>query len=551
MPVVISVAEAKAFAMAMQRPEYARDERDYKVAVHAVFSRLLSPPLIDSPDFPRILKSTLEGAPDFERLGLRPEERDAVVQATKPVGDFRNAFANLCGGRWGVAQYIWMLPAVDLEFGDSLRAAFKGLVNTDEPLAGRVDGFRLELYEIQKQVRDKGGFKPGWSLLNVALGFVGAVLGAYDPARYTFYHATRLKRSIEHLGAEWPQGTAGHRYAGVCELVRQAGDALKTHGVPVRDLIDAQSFLWLKAQKLEAPLTAPLRQAVASASLSIAEMATELAGKTFWDRDRAERLVRVAQRSKQLLFYGPPGTGKTYVALILARLLAGDQEEGHVRLAQFHPSYAYEDFVEGIRPKLRGAEALGYEVRKGVLRRLIDQAREFPEERFFLVIDEMNRANLPRVFGELLFGLEYRGPEYLIDLPYSEEAIYIPENFWVVGTMNTADRSIALVDAALRRRFTHVEFSPDPKTLKRWLEAHRLGDLAEDAVKRLDALNAELKELLDPDRLIGHSYLMREDLRDVGFETVWTEELEPVLREHLFSRPEELERLKATFLKSG
>lgn len=165
------------------------------------------------------------------------------------------------------------------------------------------------------------------------------------------------------------------------------------------------------------------------------------------------------------------------------------------------------------------------------------------------MIDEINRANLPRVFGELLFGLEYRGPEHPIDLPYSEEAIYIPENFWIIGTMNTADRSIALVDAALRRRFTHVEFSPDTKALRGWLDRHGLGALAEDAVERLEVLNAELRELLDTDRLVGHSYLMREDLRDVGFETVWAEALEPVLREHLFSRPEELERLKATFLK--
>jgi 5-methylcytosine-specific restriction protein B len=237
------------------------------------------------------------------------------------------------------------------------------------------------------------------------------------------------------------------------------------------------------------------------------------------------------------------------VALIIARLLAGEQEEGHVRLAQFHPSYAYEDFVEGIRPRLRGEGVLGYEVRKGVLRRLVDQAREFPEERFFLVIDEMNRANLPRVFGELLFGLEYRGPGNPIDLPYSEE--YIPDNFWVIGTMNTADRSIALVDAALRRRFTHVQFVPDFKALERWLKAHGLGDLAEDAVRRLEALNAELEELLDSDRLIGHTYLMREDLAQVGFETIWAEDLEPVLREHLFSRPEELQRLRGTFLKTA
>lgn len=544
MPVSVPAEDARAFAAAMKSPEYQRNERDYKVAVHLVMSRVLSPPVIHSADFSEILRSTLEGTLDLDALGLGPEERDFVTRATTEVGDFRSAFANLAGGRWGVAQYVWMLPAIDLGLGDDLRAAFRSLVDPDESLAERVDRFRENLYDVQIEARAKGGFRPGWTLLNISLGFVAAVLGAYDPGRYTFYHATRLKRSLKYLGAEWPQGSAGQRYEAVCALVSEVGEGLKAHGVTVRDLIDAQSFLWLKANELESrvePVSEP----------PDAGLAADLARSTFWDLGRAERLVKLARGSKQLLFYGPPGTGKTFVALLLARLLAGEQEEGHVRLAQFHPSYAYEDFVEGIRPKLRGQDTLGYEVRKGVLRRLIDQAREYPEEQFFLIIDEINRANPPRVFGELLFGLEYRGPEHPIDLPYSEEAIHIPENFWIIGTMNTADRSIALVDAALRRRFTHVKFAPDPAVLRRWLQANELGHLAEEAASRLEALNADLEELLDSDRLIGHSYLMREDLADVGFETVWDEHLEPVLREHLFSRPDELERLRETFLKSA
>jgi MoxR-like ATPase len=557
MPIAVSAEEAKAFAETMKGPDYAGQERDYKLAVHTVLSRLLSSPAIDSPQFPHLLKSGLEGDVDFNALGLGgPQDGPIRAQAA----GFANDFANLSGGRWGVAQYVWLLPAVEMGLGEALRGAFKAVVDTNRPLAERVDRFREELYEIQKQLRDKGGFKKGWNLLNPALGFVAAVLGGYDPRRYVYYHATRLRRAIEELGGEWPEGTAGQRYEGVCKLVREVASALTAHGVPVRDLIDAQSFLWLKGKetsvpaspekKSQEPLPRPGPRGSAAAALSVAEMTAELAAKTFWDPDRAERLIKVAQRSKQLLFYGPPGTGKTYVALILARLLAGEQEEGHVKLTQFHPSYAYEDFVEGIRPKLSGEDTLGYEVRKGILRRLIDQAREFPEERFFLIVDEMNRANLPRVFGELLLGLEYRGPEYPIDLPYSEEVFYIPHNFWLIGTMNTADRSIASVDAALRRRFTHIEFAPDTRVLKRWLEARGLGSLAQDAVRRLDTLNAELEELLDSDRLVGHSYLMRTDLADVGFQTVWLEGLAPVLREHLFSRPEELARLRTTFLGS-
>jgi 5-methylcytosine-specific restriction endonuclease McrBC GTP-binding regulatory subunit McrB len=115
--------------------------------------------------------------------------------------------------------------------------------------------------------------------------------------------------------------------------------------------------------------------------------------------------------------------------------------------------------------------------------------------------------------------------------------------------MNTADRSIALMDAALRRRFRQLSFAPDYELLHGWLADHVDEATAVDAESRLKALNDALVDLLDQDRLIGHSYLMKDDLADVGFETVWEEELEPVIREHLFNRPDEVDHLRGVFLK--
>ncbi len=275
-------------------------------------------------------------------------------------------------------------------------------------------------------------------------------------------------------------------------------------------------------------------------------MIKDLARATYWPEERARLLVSLAQRWRQLLFQGPPGTGKTFVAGTLAGLLAGD-EEGRLEVVQFHPSYAYEDFVEGIRPRVTEGSGLAYEIRKGIFMRLADGAREFPEASFFLVVDELNRANLPRVFGELLYALEYRGPEHPFRLPYSGAETYVPANICLIGTMNTADRSIALVDAAVRRRFRHVEFAPDPSVLRAWLSDHDLGDLAERATRSLVGLNVQLLELLDADRLIGHTYLMRQDLAEVGLEA-WEEDIEPVLREHLFNQPAEIAKLRDTFL---
>lgn len=163
---------------------------------------------------------------------------------------------------------------------------------------------------------------------------------------------------------------------------------------------------------------------------------------------------------RQLIFYGPPGTGKTYLAQELAEFLGGGPEQ--VKLVQFHPSYAYEDFFEGFRPREDpDTHEVAFRLTPGPLRELADLAgregnRHIP---YFLIIDEINRANLAKVFGELYFLLEYRKKS--VRLTYSGEDFALPRNLFIIGTMNTADRSIALVDAAMRRRFAFVELAED------------------------------------------------------------------------------------------
>ena len=222
--------------------------------------------------------------------------------------------------------------------------------------------------------------------------------------------------------------------------------------------------------------------------------------------DQAE-LVKIADllwERKQIILYGPPGTGKTYLARELARHLTDD---GAVKLVQFHPSYTYEDFFEGFRPEPGGSGTLTFTLRAGPFRDFAEVAGANPTTAYILIIDEINRANLAKVFGELYFLLEYRDES--ISLQYSPDKEFtLPQNLFIIGTMNTADRSIARIDTAMRRRFAFVELDPRippvQGLLSRWLDKHHL---PQEAALLLDELNRRIE---DSDAAIGPSYLMDE-----------------------------------------
>ncbi|MET9145246.1 AAA family ATPase [Streptomyces sp. NPDC004042] len=248
------------------------------------------------------------------------------------------------------------------------------------------------------------------------------------------------------------------------------------------------------------------------------------------DRAWLEEMRELLVDERQVVLYGPPGTGKTYLAMKLAEYFGGGPEQ--VKIVQFHPSYAYEDFFEGFRPvEDPESREVAFRLTAGPLRELADLAsregnRHVPH---FLIIDEINRANLAKVFGELYFLLEYRTKS--VRLTYSGDDFALPPNLFVIGTMNTADRSIALVDAAMRRRFAFVELSPrtEPTAglLARWLR--REGRDLEPA-RLLEALNARID---DADFAVGPSYLMKPGVyRDGGLDRVWRTKILPLLEEH-------------------
>ncbi|MDQ3403888.1 MAG: AAA family ATPase [Actinomycetota bacterium] len=263
--------------------------------------------------------------------------------------------------------------------------------------------------------------------------------------------------------------------------------------------------------------------------------------KVIVSREWLQEQANLLWHRRQMIFYGPPGTGKTILARELARRWA---DPSAVKLVQFHPSYTYEDFFEGFRPEQRDGQ-LVFKLQPGPFRKLVEDAEEHKSDPYILIIDEINRANLAKVFGELYFLLEYRDDS--IGLLYSSEKDFtLPPNVFIIGTMNTTDRSIALVDAAMRRRFAFVELHPSQEptasVLRTWLTS--LADAGglehhADAADVLDALNLRIE---DHDLAIGPSFLMRKEIyRDEnGLNKVWESDILPLLAEHHYGSPPDI-----------
>ena len=267
----------------------------------------------------------------------------------------------------------------------------------------------------------------------------------------------------------------------------------------------------------------------------------------FLAEHQLQSLLAVLARKKNLILQGPPGTGKSFLAKRLAFLKQENQDSERIEIVQFHNNYAYDDFIQGFRPDKEGK----FTLTNGVFYNFCQRAVADPEQPYFFIIEEINRGNISSIFGEMLFLLEAdkRGPAFATSLTYGQsvhDRFYIPENVFVIGTMNTADRSLVLLDYALRRRFAFFKMEPQfGERFKQYLTDRKIEPvLVNHLTNSLNRLNEVISADpgLGPGFMIGHSYFSNspEKAGSDWFKGIVANEITPLLEEYWFDNPKQV-----------
>ena len=373
---------------------------------------------------------------------------------------------------------------------------------------------------------------PGSRLSVASVLLMGLDVEQYPPFRPTVFNGAYANTGF----AQPPSGADEaalyeHALAFLDRFIEEAS----ARGLELRHRLDAQSVVWgvLQRPEVDGPPTPPTPSSDPWTQSNIEKLAKEL----LWEAGDLQKIIDGLKVKRQVIFQGPPGTGKTFVAKRIAEWCR--EHGGDFRIVQFHPSYSYEDFVEGFRPILTETGQAAFKLANGPLRRIANEAMANDNATFVLVIDEINRGSVAKVLGELYFLLEYRGEK--LELQYSSDEFRLPKNLWIIGTMNTTDRTIALVDAALRRRFYFFNFFPDEPPIKglltRWLKkndpnAKWVADLVESANLKLG----------DRHLGIGPSHFMDKDRSLDGnwVRFVWEQAVIPYIEDQCFGEEERL-----------
>ena len=424
------------------------------------------------------------------------------------------------GVNWG-----WEPPINEEEF-DFVWELFRFVSDFDPASCGPEDERRfVEFYDRAASVSFLRGKRAGW--LSIWLSWI-------DPTKYVL--TRRLARQALNLEAELEVRIGlrtGKDYLDALRRLRALGAA---NGFGILDVNRASTTR----------LDLGLDDDGSSESYTINDL---LEDGVFFEKTELERILGRFKDKKNLILQGPPGVGKTFVTRRLAYALIGEKVDDRIKNVQFHQSYSYEEFVQGFRPGTNRQKQLVFELRSGTFMRMCEDARANPDDRYVMVIDEINRGNLSRVFGELLSLIEKdkRGEEFEVMLsggrPFS-----VPENVYLLGTMNLADRSLAGMDYAMRRRFAFVTLKPHfgESVFEDWLTGKGVPEwMIERINSRMLALNEEIARdpSLGRNFAVGHSYFcdiptnaneLSEDAWNSWYRNIVETEIRPLLEEYWF-----------------
>ena len=264
--------------------------------------------------------------------------------------------------------------------------------------------------------------------------------------------------------------------------------------------------------------------------------AEDFLSEVYMSRRNYDILSNLLINKKNIIMQGAPGVGKTFAAKRLAYSMMGVKDPSRVMMVQFHQSYSYEDFIMGFRPA-----STGFELKKGPFYSFCKKAELDLENDYYFIIDEINRGNLSKIFGELFMLIENDKRGVSLQLLYSDEKFSVPENVYIIGMMNTADRSLAMLDYALRRRFAFFEFSPAFETDGfRQYRQEKNNKKFDSLIATIEKLNTAIEndETLGRGFRIGHSYFCTDKtIDDMWLNAVITYEIVPLLNEYWFDEP--------------
>ena len=463
----------------------------------------------------------------------------------RPVMNFKNLIHNTATSFWNV---LWEEPEQARTYYEKLS---DDALSRKERMAWAAKESKAILQRANPKWKSSGQDERG-----VSLFWAGLDLSQHAPYKHSFYSDYCDRLGLQEAGKH-------EKYTHYLELlqafieewIKPDAELMDAHNAALVgvDAVDDPSHhlfaqnvwytvldqIWTEEKASDHKRPEDSEPRVEDASL----LGSNFLGESFLQDDQVAPILAGLKRKKNIILQGPPGTGKTFVAKLLAHAVMKERDDSRIEVVQFHQSYSYEDFIQGFRPKEEG----GFERRDGVFYRFCDLAREDLERPYFFVIDEINRGNLSKIFGELMMLIEAdkRGEKHEVQLTYSEEGEYfsIPPNVHLIGTMNTADRSLALVDYALRRRFLFFDIAPqfDSPKFKAHLLSRGVSEPFVDELKeRMKSVNTSIEK--DPNLgkgfEIGHSYFcgrLKEGLSETAwFGNIVKHEVGPQLHEYWF-----------------